>query len=371
MIKVTNRIGLLKQRVIQPARARAAGLGRTGSSFLLVVVLALAGGVIVASPSGAAVGKVPKLTSSPSSLKIAFFTFGSSNTYLVKVNNAVTASAKKVGAHVVTFNANWTVQTQVDQMQSALARGGYNAFIIAPVEGTAVCSLTKQAIKAGILVVTAINTVCGRDSQNGINQWQPGELTMVGGQTPSWWDAYFSWINKDNPSGGQTIILTGPAVSSLTTNTLAAAKKELRSNFDVVATEATDYTITQGYQDATALLTANPGAKILITNYSDITTGAVQAAKALGRLSTLKIYDLGGSNGGQALVKAGEVRMSYLLMPAAEMTLSVNALVEHVEGKKVAHYMTPYVSSDPLLKATHGSLFITKGNVAEFKSLGY
>jgi ribose transport system substrate-binding protein len=298
-------------------------------------------------------------------LKIAFFSLGTSNTYLVKAQDGVVSEAQKYGLSVHIYEANFNAVTQYDQLATALSSGSYNAFIIDPVSGQPICSEIKQAISKHILVVTAILPACSLYTLNGVAQWEPGEVANVGGQTPDWWDGFFQYIAAQNPNGGKVIILTGPTADSLTAQTDTAAKKELpASKFTIVSNQATDYTTADGYKVAYAALEANPSANILISNYSGVTLGVVSAAKALGRLSSLKIYDAGGTTQIMDLVKAGEVQASYILLPYREATESVKALVDYVEGKPVPKFINPYTSSDPVLP--HGQLWITKANVDQF-----
>lgn len=328
--------------------------------------------ISAASARVAATGRAARARAIPAppkggvkALKIAFFSLGTSNEYLVKAQAGVVGVAKKYGLSVHIYDSTFTATKQYDEMATALSSGAYNAFIIDPVTGRPICSQIKQAIKKHILVVTAILPACNRDTLNGAAQWQPGEITNVGGQTPKWWEGFFHYIAAQNPRGGKVIILTGPTGDALTTQTDVAAKKELPARkFTIVSNQATNYTETDGYTVSQAALRANPGATILISNYSTVTLGAVSAAKALGRLSSLKIYDAGGTTQVQDLVKSGEVKASYILLPYQEARESMQALIRYVERKPVAKFTNPYAKNDPVLP--HGQLWITKSNVGKF-----
>lgn len=313
------------------------------------------------SPSGT--GAKPSI-SSPSQLKIAYFSAGSSNAYLQAGINAAKDTATKMGASLDVFDGQFDAQTQFNQMQTALTNGKYNAFAVEPNDGNLVCNmLTKQAPSKGVLVSIFNEPICGRATNLGDALYQPGTVTYVGGQTL---DSYQQWIQQvitDNPNGGQVAVLTGP---DLNANTLVMreAEKALKANpkFKIVAEQTTDYTTPQGFSAAQTILQSNPNLNIIMSNYSGISQGVVQAVNGTGRKGQVRIYDFGGDNWAVDAVKSGDLRQTVVMLPGQEATQAVQALADTVQGKSVPHFIDLTKS-----KELPGTPFVTASNATSFK----
>lgn len=324
------------------------------------------------STSAKSTGKsrvVPATSSAKPGLKIAYFTAGTNLTYFTVGNSAAASEAAKLGASFQLFNSNQSVTAQVDQMQSALSQG-FNAWIVQDNSGPSVCNVVKQAIAKKILVVTTTNPVCNLVTRNGVGTWLPGTVANIGGQTPTWWTEFYQYVAQHNPNGGNIAILTGPAINPLTINGNAAAESVFAKNpkFHIVANEATNYTTPEGYSAMQDILQAHHNVNIVVSTYSGLTQGIIPAIKAAGLTGKIKVYDVGGATTSQQYIKAGELQMSFVLLPAETAKDAVKAVVDAYNGKTVSHFINPLTPQDPVVP---GTLFITKSNVAKFASLGY
>ena len=294
-------------------------------------------------------------------MRVAYFTAGTVNSYLTTENASTVSTLEAHGASVTTFDSTFSPTTQYDEMQTALASGKYNAFIVMANASQAICPMIKAAIAKKIPVVTVIDAVCGLDYQNGAAAWYPGTLQAIPAQTPQWWDQFFQYIVKNTPQGGQTAIFTGPPVVPLTVNTDNAAKKILTgTKLQVVDESTTDYTPTTAFTVAEDVFRAHPNIKVVISNYSEVTTGVIAAAKA-ANIKNLTIYDVGGTQGVLPLITNGTVAMSAELEPAKFGVMSADALINYAEGKTVAHIVQPL---EP-------PAWITKANVGQFVGVAY
>ncbi len=315
------------------------------------------------SSSSAAPGK-PAI-SSPSQLKIAYFSAGSSNAYLQAGIAAAKDTAAKMSASLDVFDGQFDAQTQFNQMQTALTSGKYNAFAVEPNDGNLVCNmLTKQAPAKGILVTIFNEPICGRATNSGEALYQPGTVTYVGGQTL---DSYQEWMKQviaDNPSGGKVAVLTGP---DLNANTLVMreAEKALKadSKFKIVAEQTTDYTTPQAFSAAQALLQSHPDLNIIMSNYSGMSQGVVQAVNGAGRKGQVRIYDFGGDNWAVNAVKSGDLRQTVMMLPRQETIQALQALADDVQGKSVPHFIDLTKS-----KTLPGTPFVTATNATTFAS---
>jgi ribose transport system substrate-binding protein len=295
-------------------------------------------------------------------LKIAYVAGGSTTTFLTTENQATLATARAAGASIQMFDPDFDPTTQYNEMENVIASGKFNSIILTPISAEVMCPLVKKAIAKHIEVVTAIDPVCGLSYANGAATWYPGTLQSVSSQTPVWWDSYFKYISSANAKGGQVAVFTGPSILPLTVNTNNGAKKEFSgTKLSIVSTTAGDYTSATAFTMATDVFKAHPQVRVVVSNYSGMTQGIVEAAKQAGILGKLRIYDVGGTTQALQYVADGTLQMSVPLYPKAFGSLPAKALIEHAEGKAVPHTVDPIYPPQ----------FITKSNWKSFEAEAY
>ncbi|WP_282586965.1 sugar ABC transporter substrate-binding protein [Lichenifustis flavocetrariae] len=274
-------------------------------------------------------------------LHIALLMAATNNTHLQSAIKGAKEAAAKIGATLDVFDPNWSASVQYNQAQNVISSGKYNAIVGEMNDGNQACKiLTETAREKGVLVAVANEPICDRAAEEGEKLWAPGTLNFVGGSQGR--GPFRDWIMdiaKNNPGPQKVAVVTGPDLNANTINTDLALKdvKAKYPDFDVVAVVRTDYTVVQGNSKTLPLFQAHPDLTILISNYSDMTRGAVQAAKQAGALGNgkLKIYDSGGNIWAFQAVKAGQIEYTRTLLPYTEMYESVIQLGDAWVGKPV------------------------------------
>jgi ribose transport system substrate-binding protein len=336
---------------------------RARTTVIALVSVLVMGLAVAAASAGGSRGEagVPKPpVSSASGLKIADFEAGSNNTYVQTRMKAVKAAAGKAGAAVTIFDANWDPNQQVNQMQTALASKKYNAWLVQAVVPDPLCNVVKQAIAAGIIVIVANQPLCGATT------YTPGTVGFVGGQTRDTYSLWLKWILDDNRAGADALLVTGPAQDANRRNLLAAYAqlKAKYPKFKFAADQPTDYSTAKALQVSQDVLLAKKNITVVVTNWSGSTQGVVQAIKSAHLGRKVKVYDLGANAWAVGAVKAGQLRMTFPLLPALEGQRSIEALVDYVTENKVAKFVN--LVRDPTFK---GKLpFITKQNANSYKA---
>jgi ribose transport system substrate-binding protein len=324
---------------------------------LLSLVVACSSSTTSSTTAGAAGGGSGAAKArSLNDINIAAFYSPTNNAYVDAFNRTAASVSKELGAKLTVFGSN-DVSTQIQQIQSASTSGRYNAWIVSATDPNQECSLIlNQAKKIPILIIN--QGLCGHDT------YTDGTVAFVGGQTSAIYKQYYDYIAKDNPSGGNVILLTGPNLNYNTINAVNQFKEltTAKPSFKTVASQQIDYTSATAYDATTSLLRAHPETNILITNYSDMTVGAARAIAQLGLSSKVRVYDLGASKQALADVKAGRIRMAYPLLPVEEMATAIRVMADHWQGKSVEKV---YLDTDQLQKFA-GSPFITSANVDKF-----
>jgi ribose transport system substrate-binding protein len=272
-------------------------------------------------------------------LHIALLMAATNNTHLQSAMKGAKEAAEKIGATIDVFDPNWSPSVQYNQAQNVISSGKYNAIVAEMNDGNQACKiLSETAREKGVLVSVANEPICDRAANEGDALWSPGTLNYVGGSQGR--GPFRDWIMdvaKENPGKQKVAVVTGPDLNANTINTDLALKdvKAKYPDFEIVAVVRTDYSVVQGNSKTLPLFQAHPDLTILISNYSDMTRGAVQAAKQAGALGNgkLKIYDSGGNVWSFQAVKDGQIESTRTLLPYTEMYESVMAINAAWQGK--------------------------------------
>jgi ribose transport system substrate-binding protein len=340
------------------------GAGFIGAVFLAAVALTLGSGTARAEdpackPHDVDLGDGKSAKAGCGKLKIAVVIAASNNVYLqANIQGAKDAAAKN-GAELDVFDANWSPVTQFNLIQNALTGGKYNAVLTGTYEGEQYCrQVTEDAVAKNMLVVIANSPACGRSTNEGAALWAPGTLAFVGGTQGR--GPYRDWlfeIAEQNPGPKKVAVITGPDGIANTINTNLAIEDVQKKypDFKIVGVVRTDYSVKQGFEKFAPFLQANPDLDIIISNYSDMTRGAMQAIAQPGLSGKPKIYDFGGNKWAFEAVRRGDLVSTKTMTPYAEYYRGVDALASAWKGETVPRYL-------PLQSA-----MITKDNIDKFK----
>ena len=307
-----------------------------------------------------ATGAQPETTiGSVEELKVAYFSAGSSNQYLQAAIDEAKTYADEQGFDLDVFDGEFDAQVQFDQMQTALTSGKYNAFAVEPNDGNLVCNLlTQDAPAAGVMVAVFNLPICGRAENLGEETWEPGTVNYVGGQTADVYQQWVEQVKEDYPDGAKIALLSGPDLNANSIVFFEAAKAFDDGPWEVVAQQSTDYTTAQAFQAAQTFMQANPDLDIVMSNFSGMTRGVVQATAG----SDVAVYDFGGDEWALENVKAGELASSIIMLPRQETKYALQGFVDLVNGEE-----TPkFVNLTELDMLPGGTPFVTPDNVDEF-----
>lgn len=314
-----------------------------------------------APSSGSAGGSQPKPTvKSVKDLKVAYFSAGSSDSYLQAAISEAKSYAAQEGFSLDVFDGKFDAQTQFNQMQTALTSGNYNAFAVEPNDGNLVCNLlTKQAPAAHVMVSVFNLPICGRATALGVNTWEPGTVTYVGGQTPDVYDRWVAQVKKDYPKGAKIALISGPDLNANTAVFFQAAKAFKASDgYDVVAKQTTDYGTQEAFSAAQTIMQSHPDLNVIMSNYSGMTRGIVQATAK----SKVAVYDFGGDQWAIDHVKSGELADTIIMLPKQETKQALEALVNLVQGKPVPKF----INLTKLSVIPNQDPFVTKQNASQY-----
>jgi len=304
-------------------------------------------------------GQPEPSVSSVSEIKVAYFSAGSSNQYLQAAIDEAETFAADQGFSLDVFDGEFDAQVQYDQMQTALTSGKYNAFAVEPNDGNLACNLlTKDAPAAGVMVSIFNLPICGRATNLGDETWEPGTVNYVGGQTLDVYEAWIEQVKLAYPEGAKIALISGPDLNANSIAFFKAAEAFADGPWDVVAQQTTDYTTPQAFQAAETIRQANPDLDIIMSNFSGMTRGVLQATTG----SDVAVFDFGGDQWAIDNVTNGELASTIMMLPRLETRYALQGIVDLVEGKE-----TPvFVNLTELDSLPNGSPFVYPENVADY-----
>jgi ribose transport system substrate-binding protein len=347
---------------------------RLRRGFTLVVALAaIAGSIAAGTGATSTANRTPASVQHATfkkGLKLAFFSVGGNNTYLLSGMAGARAAAKKYGASIQIFNGQFNGALQLNQVMGAIAQKGFDGIVLEPNNSQQLCAAVKAALKAHIAIGITNVPACTASYEKPY----PGTAIFVGGQGPT---AYKQWLTtgfKSNPAGGEFAVLVGPITqgNSVRTKQVLAQVNPEFPKWKEVAFEPTEYQASVALTKTQDILQSHPGLKLLFSNYSGQTPGAISAIKAAGKTSQVKIYDLGGDKQMFNYVKSGQVASTEVYLPYEEQYHAVQAVVaqlsglKSLDGVKVGQFWD--LTKDPRL---HGlSPFVTKATISKYLKIG-
>lgn len=310
-------------------------------------------------------------------LKVAYFGFGRGFGYTNAQYEGAEQTAEKLGIEVKYFDPGAEPTKQVEEMDQVIASGEYNAAIISPVEGNAICDLaTKKMPEAGIAVILTEQGICETGSEPEPAQASNGLVAFVGGQQnvrPA--EEWAEQALKENPGPQEAIVLTGPATDTPSINAALAAEAVAKKNpnLKIAQVVRTNYTSPDAQQKMTSALQAHTDATMVLSMYGELTRGAVVALQQAGKTEQVKVYDIGASPIAFGYIKQGLVQMTYPIYPYSELQKSLELLNEvRNEGGEInaeRYYGNDGHPPEPMAKGAP-LLFITKANLAEAEQEG-
>jgi ribose transport system substrate-binding protein len=304
-------------------------------------------------------------------LSIAYLAVGLENEALKAFDAGAHEEADKLGVDLTTFNAEFDLNKQLQQAQSAFQQGKYNAAIIFSVDSSAMCTPgTKTAPSEGIVVTAIVSPLCNlaldKAGAPAEELWAPGTLNFVGGNDLLKYNlAWFESAAELNPGPQKVLLVCGQKEIAFDQIVEKAAEQfgETDSEFEIVDTINAAFETPPTFEKVQTYLKAHPDIDVIMSVYTpDITRGVLQAMKSLGLQGKINVVDQGGDEFSYSQIKAGNVQMTLPQYPGEVGRKAVRSLVEASEGKEVPRF----VDESPTGSSEEPEV-ITKENLAGFE----
>jgi ABC-type sugar transport system substrate-binding protein len=294
--------------------------------------------------------------------RIAYLAECTSNPYCQTRLKGIQAAAKKYGFEFKVFDANFTPQTQLGQVQDAVAQG-FDGYLFAPVAAAPGCTMWQRFLKpTGKPIVTLDVPMC-KDADH-----TPGVAATVTMVRQAFFNAHVDHAFRSCRSKCKVAAIGGFTGSDLFTvweRAIAQGKAKF-PNVEVVSDQPGNYDPRVALRVIGDALRAHPDLNVVISPWDDMTRGAEQAIVAAGKTpgKDVRIYSTGATKVGVQRVKQGAWNETSIFLPFEESYYAAVALIMALEGKPV----NAYVNEAEMPAVTKlGSIYVAKQNAARFR----
>jgi len=314
-------------------------------------------------PGTAAVVAFDKTAVKPTKkYRIAYLAECTSNPYCQTRLRGMQAAAKKYGFTFKVFDANFSPQTQLAEVQDAVAEG-FDGYVFAPTAGAPACTMWKSYLQpTGKPIVTLDLPMCN-DAD-----YTPGVAATVTMARQAFFNADVDYAFRSCTSRCKVAAIGGPTGSDLFTEweRAIAQGKAKYPDVDVVSDQPANFDPRVALQVIEGALRANPDLSVVISPWDDMTRGAEQAIVSAGKEpgKDVRIYSTGATKVGVQRVKEGRWNETMIFLPFQESYYAAVALIMALEGKPANSYVNE-ANMPPVTKL--GSLYVTKHNAAGFQ----
>ena len=285
--------------------------------------LAVAGTMALATNSGAMAEDKPEILTSVPGLTFPFF---------VHMMNAMKAAVVEMGGTPIESDGQVSSPKQTADVEAAIARG-VKGIIISPNEVDAMAPAIKQAVEAGIPVVTVDRRVASVE----------GILAHVGADNVKGGEAQANLIVKMFPDGATIINLQGqpgasPAIDR--NKGLHNVLDGMADKYKIVFEQTAGFDRSKGLSVTEAALAGmDTPPQVIVAANDDMALGAMEAVKARG-LTGIVIIGFDALPEALAQVRDGGLTATIEQFPGKQSATGVKILMDFIkDGTKPAEQL--------------------------------
>jgi len=296
---------------------------------------------------------------------IALFNPLGNNEYVRNAELGVREIVEAAGGTVEAFDAGFSAEEQLNQIEDAITSGNFDAFIIYSVDGVGVTVGVDAAAEAGIPVISLdapINpdrrtlvpymNVAGQIARTGI-----GDGTYLG-------QAIVMACEGVDPC--EVAFLIGFQGFPLDLDRQEAIENIVAAypNIQITAVQEAQYLEDVGFDVATDLLQANPGLDVIASVGDQMILGAELAVQDVGLEGQVKLIGNGASQDGYNAVVEGRWFATIANIPFTNGQIAAQMALQALDGTLLIRSVDMYNQAPPL--PSSGPI-ITQENAAEYE----
>lgn len=253
------------------------------------------------------------------------------NPLYVQMEKGIRDQAQELGVDLKVVVAEEDQSKQINGIQDLIV-SKVDAILVSPITIEGATVAYENAKKAGIPVVSIARSLGKPDL----------EACFVGLSWTECGKTIGEWIAKKLNGKGKVAMLKGPAGASVSIEMEKGVKEVFSKYPDIKIVAEMNQSLTKeaGLNHAQNVLTANPDLSAIYCMNDELALGAVQAAEAAGKVSSIVITGFNGTPPAVEAVKAGKMGMTIGLKPYSWGKLGVRTVIDLLNGKKLP-YLVP------------------------------
>ena len=293
--------------------------------FRLIIIGIL---LFVAAACQSAVAPTP--TPEPTATPEAARTIGISisrlaNPFFESLRDGAAEAAERLGVEIVVEDADDDAEAQATQIQ-ALIDQGVAALLINPVDADAIVASIEAANAAGIPVFTIDRSAAGGEVVAHIASDNLAGGAMAG-----------NYLAETLNEAGNIVELRGIEGTSAARDRGAGFNEAMAeyANITIIASETANFSVEEGETVFAEILEANEDIDGVFAHNDDMILGAVEAARAAGRLDEIQFVGFDAVEAAVNAVEAGELLATVAQQPAEMGRLGIETAVKFLNGETV------------------------------------
>jgi len=287
------------------------------------------------------------------------------NEYVRNAELGVRDIIEGAGGTVATFDANFVLEEQLNQIEDAITAGTFDAIILYTVDGVGVTVGVDSAAEAGLPVIAldaAINedrttlvpykNVAGQIARTGEGDGaQIGQAIVMACEGMELCEVAFMIGFEGFPLDQDRIGVVRDVVAE-------------HEHIEIVTVQAALYLEEEGYNVSTDMLQANPGIDVIASVGDQMTLGAELAVQDAGLTDSVILIGNGSSVDGYAAVKEGRFFATVANIPFTNGQIAAQMALQAIAGELIIRSVDMYDQSPPI--PSSGAV-ITLDNIDEFE----
>lgn len=227
------------------------------------------------------------------------------NPIWIALQEGALAAGEEAGVKVTVLSPNTpeSNEEQISLIEQQIAKG-VDALVVIPADGTGIVPAIEEANAAGIPVIngdTRIDTAtCSVDTFIAVENYNAAVAVA---------EELVSMMGEE----GDVIILEGKAGTQTSIDLVGGANDvfDKYENVNVVASQAANWSRTDGYTVTLNLLEANPDAVAIFAANDEMAMGALQAVSQAGKEGQILIAGLNANPDAMEAVDAGQLALTF------------------------------------------------------------
>jgi ribose transport system substrate-binding protein len=306
--------------------------------------------------------------------RIAVFVGTLANTYQQAQADEAKKVAKAKGVAVDVFDAKLDPAQQLTQLEDATTSGKYDALVVEPIDGEALCKPIEDAVENNMVVSVFNSPACGDFKR----LYTEGTVGYFGRSEPEVGQLMVQAAAagmEANGGAGKLAYVSGPPEVAIVQALTKSIKAELKQHPDVeLASDVNGaWDPAKGLAATEDILQSDPDVAAIVYGADNMATPSLDALDSAGKLGNDKtvVVGLGGTKEAFARIRKGDWYATVHTLPREEAGRATEAAIQTLDDKPVE--VPGWDPKTKVYNTLHDPMFggkppiITKKNAGRFE----